>query len=77
MTSLPVLTLRPVFSSPLSSPVADEPLGRGTKINIYLKDEAMEYADQEKLKASGFAQRRESERDGGRYGAAPHARAPY
>lgn len=28
-----------------------EDLGRGTKINIYLKDEALEYADQEKLKA--------------------------
>lgn len=32
-----------------------EPLGRGTKINIYLKDEALEYADQEKLKARASA----------------------
>ena len=34
----------------VSEDTEGEPLGRGTKINIYLKEEAAEYADQDKLK---------------------------
>ncbi|XRB05100.1 heat shock protein 90-6 [Pycnococcus provasolii] len=34
----------------VSEDTENEPLGRGTQINIYLKDDAAEYADQDKLK---------------------------
>ena len=34
----------------VSEDTEGEPLGRGTQINIYLKDDAAEYADQDKLK---------------------------